>query len=507
MALGLAPLTWLWLELMLAWGLRRYRRAVKEAPELHWTQRARLTWGTRSHLASAFLGLSLVAGLGAYFRSGSCSFTPPAVTALVAVFSIALGARLPQQRLSLSLGFPRHGWRAEAATYFLAFRGLLGVGLWFLGCHTLGRAWAERSGLDAALGLGLLFLVGLGFSRRLALGVGAMRASPELLEALREQARAVGVQPRSVDVLPLSQANAFASPLTRRLGVTERLLRELSHEEMLAILGHELGHLREGLGALSRLVPLGLLGVSAFVYGAWIQGHGQWTLLWVNVSLFVVLGLWWWARWLSVRLERRADRSALEQAPAELYCRALERCYELNLVPAVLVRARHPSLYERMTDVGITPGYARPEPPLRGPALWGGTLVVVAVLAFFYGPTLADRFAGDARVELRAVLDKDAWAMGELGRRAFLGGQPERSALLYAAAESLEPDSPWYPSNHSRVLLSLGRCPAAREALGRASANLSRLRALAEADSEELQDAMSLVQESSTAIDAHCAEP
>ena len=81
------------------------------------------------------------------------------------------------------------------------------------------------------------------------------------------------------------------------------------------------------------------------------------------------------ARWLSQRMERRADQLALtEQANEGVYACALEKLYQENQMPAVNVNNKqtHPHLYDRMLAAGITPDYPRPTKPKR--LTWFGWL-------------------------------------------------------------------------------------------------------------------------------------
>ncbi|MEI9950222.1 MAG: hypothetical protein WDO74_14905 [Pseudomonadota bacterium] len=83
-------------------------------------------------------------------------------------------------------------------------------------------------------------------------------------------------------------------------------------------------------------------------------------------------------RSLSRRLEQRADSAASQNGQDEgEYALALERLYELNLIPAVTyVRQTHPHLYDRLIASGSTPTFPRPRPP----PLWPGLLSILFVL-------------------------------------------------------------------------------------------------------------------------------
>jgi Zn-dependent protease with chaperone function len=82
----------------------------------------------------------------------------------------------------------------------------------------------------------------------------------------------------------------------------------------------------------------------------------------------LMFGILRYSKWLSQRMEKRADYLALkEQTNEGVYARALEKLYRENLSPAVNVNNRqtHPHLYDRMLAAGITPDFPRPASPKR----------------------------------------------------------------------------------------------------------------------------------------------
>jgi len=80
----------------------------------------------------------------------------------------------------------------------------------------------------------------------------------------------------------------------------------------------------------------------------------------ISISLF--------ARWLTRRMEKRADRLASKTTTNEgVYASALEKMYRENQIPAVNASRRqpHPDLYDRMLRAGVKPDYPRPDRPKR----------------------------------------------------------------------------------------------------------------------------------------------
>jgi hypothetical protein len=73
-------------------------------------------------------------------------------------------------------------------------------------------------------------------------------------------------------------------------------------------------------------------------------------------------------RRMRLALEKRADSAGqAHEGEAGTYARALEKLYQINLMPAVTRSwfLTHPHLYDRLLAVGITPDYPRPRPPSR----------------------------------------------------------------------------------------------------------------------------------------------
>ncbi|RJS84282.1 hypothetical protein CW706_04375 [Candidatus Bathyarchaeota archaeon] len=71
--------------------------------------------------------------------------------------------------------------------------------------------------------------------------------APELYEAVERLSRKSGIKPPQVMIarLPIPNAFAYGSPLTgNRVAVTTGLLNTLNMDEVEAVLGHELGHLK-----------------------------------------------------------------------------------------------------------------------------------------------------------------------------------------------------------------------------------------------------------------------
>ncbi len=213
-------------------------------------------------------------------------------------------------------------------------------------------------------------------------------------------------------------ANAFAYPLQKTLGVSDAGLAVLDDDELAAICAHELAHLQEPRGVVwSRMLRSWLIVIYAAMIAATVRplpgSFGPVAYLWgfLGANLFLIVGVTLSSK-LSLKMEHRADaQAAAAQALPGVYARALEKLYEVNLVPAVIgsKRRTHPDLYDRMLRAGVTPAYARPAPPPRWPALLGlATLVGV----IFVGVWTCRLVAGELPDALLGHRESMLWKIG-----------------------------------------------------------------------------------------------
>ena len=206
----------------------------------------------------------------------------------------------------------------------------------------------------------------------------------------------------------LSSAKAFAYPGTPIICFTTAAVECLTPRQLTAIAGHELEHLRE---------PRGTRALRA----AWNMAYGLPPLfipalprcpaigLLLGIVLFILSAFAY--RSLSVRLEERADIAARNSRGDEgEFAAALERLYEVNLLPAVTsVRQGHPHLYDRLIASGSTPTFPRPRPP----PIWAAALslllvVLCSVLLFVARVVFASRLASELDLRTEAQLN---WAV------------------------------------------------------------------------------------------------
>lgn len=138
-----------------------------------------------------------------------------------------------------------------------------------------------------------------------------------------------------------TQANAMVTgmvPFFRYVVLTDRLARELSPEEIEAVFGHEIGHIKHHhmtFYTTFLLLSLAVLG-AFFEWGTgWLEGHlgdwlapivanQEWYLGLIVVYMFVIFG------YLSRRCERQADLFGCRVASRAAFIHALEKVADLN---------------------------------------------------------------------------------------------------------------------------------------------------------------------------------
>ena len=349
----------------------------RNSTSAHWTERARLLWPVRF---TAGLNIFLLPSILNLVQALLLPSIPHWwIADLVAAFLGAVFGCFPGDReVFPQLDF-RNWWHQAIAGWGIRF----GIwGLLLLGCALMPEDFSW--GMLAVAGGYLLVHFAMQFGlimKYLRMVKFLTPAENRLLEIVNSTAARMGVSVRGAWQLGGSMANAFAFPTTRELVFSTRLLEICSDEEISAICAHELAHLKEGksvllgrlLGSLS-LFPLIFINPS-------IHQFGMPGILLPYLGFFLIAKF---ARWLSQRMEKRADQLALnEQVQEGVYARALEKLYRENKIPAVNVNDKqtHPHLYDRMVAAGITPDYPRPTKPKRLTVL--GWIYVFSIGCFF----------------------------------------------------------------------------------------------------------------------------
>lgn len=221
-------------------------------------------------------------------------------------------------------------------------------------------------------GLVLRYLRWVGFSHP---------AGNRLRQIVQEVTSQAGTRVRATWEMDGSLAQAYAFTTTQELMFSRRLLEICSDEEVKAICAHEVAHLGESPAVLAGRLA-GSLSLFPLIFFAplfhWLG------LIGFLLPFVVSVGLIRFSRWLSRRMETRADHLALGQQTSDgVYAQALEKIYRANHLPAVSLNKRqtHPDLYDRMVAAGVTPEYPRPGRPKR--MTWVGWLYILAFALCF----------------------------------------------------------------------------------------------------------------------------
>jgi STE24 endopeptidase len=211
---------------------------------------------------------------------------------------------------------------------------------------------------------------------RVFLGLRSMPTGP-LRERLEAAARRLGLGFNDILLWDTRRAvaNAMVSgvlPWVRYIVLTDLLIEKLTPEEVEAVFGHEVGHIKHHHMLLYILFFVGSVAVltglwkfcegavqdvaavptatAGFVAGPWGDAAevaaGPALLAVVSVYVFVVFG------YLSRRCERQADLFGCRAVSAEAFIGALEKVADLNGIPRhhrnLLASWQHPSIAQRV---------------------------------------------------------------------------------------------------------------------------------------------------------------
>lgn len=396
-----------------------WRRAIRSLAPLagqHWSERARIWVTWRSVIASWHMAVVVsICLVQAALAPRDTLDVTLGLAALAAPLSVALTAKRNARWIARVTGIeqPRSVLRAT-----IAFHAIFLSSFWIAIGFGIGMPRQyDAAGIGWALLLLLgLLLNGLGASGWLLRTTGILEpARPHVVEAV-ESARRELPSPRPdvrVFEVELSYLNALAYPGTSILAFTKPAVEALTPAQLTAIAAHELEHLQESRAARALRVAWSMCFALPVLFVP-VLPHANGLLL--GLGLFFVGALVY--RSASLRLEQRADAAAThrDQGGAD-YAVALERLYELNLIPATFrVRQAHPHLYDRMLAAGVTPSFPRPRPPPIWPPIVSPLLVVLCCVGGLVAQVaLTSRLA--AGLDLRDERQRN-WAVSLEGRRA-----------------------------------------------------------------------------------------
>lgn len=175
-----------------------------------------------------------------------------------------------------------------------------------------------------------------------------------LVDTVRRQAEAAGIGMPEVGIFPAEQPNAFATGMRRNsalVAVSVGLLRQMSRDEVEAVLGHEVAHVANGdmitMGLLQGVVNTFVIFLSR-VIGHVVdrvvfkteRGHGPaYFIISIVSQIFLSFLASMIVMWFSRRREFRADAGGAKYASREKMIaalRALQRSSEPEDLPGQL---------------------------------------------------------------------------------------------------------------------------------------------------------------------------
>ena len=165
----------------------------------------------------------------------------------------------------------------------------------------MGRVVAGPTGMIVALGVGLVFnFFNYWFSGTIVLkmygaNVLAPGEAPELEADVRDLADKAGLPMPKIAIIPKDAPNAFATGRNAShavVAVTQGLLRVCNRRQVKAVLGHEMGHIRNHDMLTMTLVAGAVSAISMLAFMArWGGGrrNRDGALAWILVALFAPL--------------------------------------------------------------------------------------------------------------------------------------------------------------------------------------------------------------------------
>lgn len=233
---------------------------------------------------------------------------------------------------------------------------------------------AGVAGVGAAVGLALVFAVYPSIVRAL---FRARRLDGELRRRFAPIEQEIGIRVDGLFLLRGAgyRANAMVTgiiPGRRFVFLTQELVEHLDHDEVCAVVAHELAHIRHRhllrrLGLTALTIGLGNAAIGAMWHwrptiAPTVAVVALWTLNMLLGVAYMILVTLPMAR----RHERQADATAARVVGADLYNRALRRIHDLNLSGGDAGRverlfATHPSLVARLQPAATALSDPRPD--------------------------------------------------------------------------------------------------------------------------------------------------
>lgn len=353
-------------------ALRPWRRSVGS----HWTERARLLASARSAQMVGIMGLVMTVGMSwAFLFADEYGSGWVAVAVLGVLVGTYPAKREIEPAYTWTVWVKETGW--ALAIQFGVFAILIGL------AFSMPKVMQAQDWVLIAGGLTLISIIQTGVWLPLyGKFFSKDHAEGERFRRIVAEATAIsGVTPRYAWLAETPMANAFALVYIHGITVTTRAVAILSDEELKAVILHEMSHLKEGV--VVRLLRLAkVLSWALFIFIRPMMHHFGHNGFWILLAAF--WGIHRLAREVERRMENQADAAVVTGlSDPKDYASALEKLYKTNQMPAVVRGSKvHPHLYDRMLTAGITPEYARPEPPAR--MAWTGWVLLLLPLTSFF---------------------------------------------------------------------------------------------------------------------------
>ncbi len=296
----------------------------------------------------------------------------------------------------------------------------------------------------------------------------ARSAGRRLDTMVRKAGERLGVEVRSVLVIDHHLPNAFAYPWLRTVAFTNGAVAALEPDELEAVTLHELGHLNE---------PGAMVFLRQAVHFAWIPVaalrpiHGSFGIVGVIAVLATLVTLLAVVQRLARSMEKRSDAQVVEHVhESTAYARALEKMYRIGNIPAVLKRAPHGQLHQRLEIAGVAPDFTPPAPPSLRTLLACGVAAGILAFSLVALPTiLSMRSSVDSPAPALVALSLGgygSWPFDRLGQLAEAEGDLDRALVWYEAAAGITND-PYRLAHLGYLQAATGHCDEARQTLHR----------------------------------------
>jgi STE24 endopeptidase len=178
--------------------------------------------------------------------------------------------------------------------------------------------------------------------------------SEELKNGISQLVQKAGFEAKEIFIMDASKRSSHGNAYFTGLGKNKRvvffdtLLKQLSHQEILAILAHELGHMKLKHIPKSMLASIGfsffgfwLMGMMAqspwFYQGHFFKSQSAGILIFLFTQAIPIYLFWFspLSSWLSRRREFEADAYAAENTKSQHLIEALLKLYQQNSSPVI----------------------------------------------------------------------------------------------------------------------------------------------------------------------------